>query len=630
MFARHARRRPPRDPRLDPGRSHVVTLTGGVLAVAVVGAGLSASAGLPGGVGFEGPGWQGTASGRHGAESGRHGEVAYPAAGRIGTGELTVLHDDGTVSRLPAGSPLARRALTSGARAAGAGVRAVGLTLPVRALGGLQATTRPSPSAAELARAHHLQRIGAQRAWQAGQAGAGVTVAVLDSGIDRSHQDLAGQVVGQADCTGRRGCTTKVSTATPYWHGTHVAGVIAAAANGKGVVGVAPRARLLDVRVLDANGRGDTAMVTAGVEWAVRQGAKILNLSIGSPGDDPALHAAIRRATARGVLVTAAAGNDFDPCAAASALSYPAAYPEVISVAAATEDGGHAWFSSVNGYVDITAPGASVVSDSPGNQVSPADGTSVAAPQVSGAAADVWSGHPTWTAARVRAELERTASDLGAPGRDDVFGVGLVQAAAGTAAVNPAAAQPQITLAVPSDVRSGRPAAVTVRVTAPGGIPACRATVTLQTREAVAGAVWRPVARLVTGEDGSVVGRLDVLRRVGLRAVVSGPSWLPPGTSAEAVVRPTPVLQVAARRSGPTVLVTVRTAPAAQLTVAVQRFDPTRRVWADLSRTRSDARGVARFRLPAGKRTARIRVVSAASPDWPATAGDAFTARVAG
>jgi subtilisin family serine protease len=681
VFARHARRQPPqvralraapdgaRPPRPRPAGRALVTLVGGAASMAML---------VASGAAGSGP-WAGLPPRGTATDGGTR--LGYRGPGQLGTGELTVLHDDGSVTRLPANSGAAQ-ALSSGARAA-AGVRAVGLTRPVTALEPVRAplssaavstttttaatseaagrrpasrakpTTKPSPStkpgpgakpvpgapvgppapsAAELAQLYHLRQVGAQRSWTAGRAGTGITVAVLDSGIDRSHPDLTGQIVGQVDCTGPRGCTTKPAATMPYWHGTHVAGVIAAAANGKGVVGVAPRARLLDVRVLDADGRGDTAMVTAGVEWAIRHGAKILNLSIGSPGDDPALHAAIRHATARGLLVVTAAGNDFDPCDRSGAPSYPAAYPETFSVAAATADGGHAWFSSVSGYVDIAAPGISVVSDSPGNQVSHADGTSVAAPQVSGAAADVWSGHPTWTAARVRAELERTAIDLGVTGRDDVFGAGLVQAAPSSPATVPTAAQPEIAMAVAPRTQYGRPVTVRVRVTAPGGIPACGATVTLQVREVssrstVAG-VWRPVARVSAGDDGTAVARVTLTRKTVLRALVSGPHWLPPGTGAEAEFNPAPVLRLVARRVGGSVVLTVRAAPAAPLPLTLQRLDPVRRIWVDVVRTCTDLRGTARVRLPAGRLRTRLRVVSAASPDWPAAASQALTARI--
>lgn len=166
-------------------------------------------------------------------ESSRTG-LAYRSAAEPEVLGVTVLHDDGTVTRLPAGSPAARRALSGGVRAAGAGVRAVGLTRPVTALGAarpaavrpgpsptspepgptstrqsattpIPATTGPKPggpatglpTAAEQARQYYLQQIGAQRSWNAGRLGAGITVAVLDSGIDRSHRDLAGQVVAQ-------------------------------------------------------------------------------------------------------------------------------------------------------------------------------------------------------------------------------------------------------------------------------------------------------------------------------------------------------------------------------------------------------------------------------------------------
>jgi subtilisin family serine protease len=584
-------------------------------------------------------------------------------------GAVTVLHDDGRVTRLPAGSSAARRALSGGPRSADTGIRAVGLTQPMTALGAVrrQAPAPPPkptpatglPTAAEQARQYYLQQIGVQRAWAGGRLGAGITVAVLDSGVDRSHRDLAGQVVTQADCTGPRGCTTKLPAGTPYWHGTHVAGVVAAAANGKGVVGVAPRARVLDVRVLDANGSGDTAMVTAGVEWAVRSGAKILNLSIGGPGHDPALQAAIRRATARGVLVVVAAGNEFDPCARSSAPSYPAAYPETLSVAAATADGSHAWFSSVNSYVDVAAPGVAVVSDSPGNQVSPAEGTSVAAPQVAGAAALVWNGRPSWTATQVRAELLRTAVDLGMTGRDDVFGAGLVQAAPGGPAAASATRQPRVLMTVARTATYRTPITVTVRVTAPGGIPACGATVTLQAHEpdgagvagnavaagnaaagnAAAGKagpagpaarVWRTAARVSVHDDGTAVAKVTVGRRTFVRALVTGAGWLPQTTSTEVEVRPIPVLRVTPRRTGNRVLLTIRTTPPARLNLTLQRLDPARRVWVTVPRTRTDTRGAGRFQLRAGRLATTLRVVSAASPDWAAATSGTITAKLSG
>jgi subtilisin family serine protease len=644
-MARHARLRPPRDLR-----PVVVAALGGVVAAAVL---VASAADVPALIADHLPGDPAPGA----------GDLAFRVGAQALDGEVTVLHDDGTVTRLAAGSPAARRAVTQGARAAGSGVRAVGLTQPVAALGaapGLRTATTPKPTttskpgspaagpptAAEMSRQYFLQQIGAARSWAAGAAGAGITVAVLDSGVDRSHQDLAGQVVAQADCTGRRGCTTKVPQSTPYWHGTHVAGVVAAAANGKSVVGVAPRAKLLDVRVLDASGNGDTAMVTAGVEWAVAHGAKILNLSIGSPGDDPALHAAIRRATARGVLVVTAAGNDFDPCVRASAPSYPAAYLETLAVAATNTDGTHAWFSSVSSYVDLAAPGVSVVSDSPGNQVSPADGTSVAAPQVSGAAADLWSAHPKWTAAQVRAELLRTAVDLGIRGRDDVFGAGLVQATPIPGGAAPGAAAgnaPGITrgaasgggaavsLTVARSAPYATPVAVSVRVTAPGGIPGCGAAVTVQVRAAGnRAAPWLTATKLSAGADGSAVTRVTVSRTTAVRAVVSGAGWLPQASSDEVQIRAVPVIRVAARRSGASLVLNVRTAPAARLALALQRLDPARKVWVTVARTSTDQLGAARFPLQAGHRTATLRVLSAGSADWPAATSATLTARLAG
>lgn len=330
------------------------------------------------------------------------------------------------------------------------------------------------------------------------------------------------------------------------------------------------------------------------------------------------------------MLVVVAAGNDFDPCARAGTATYPAAYPETLSVAAATKDGAHAWFSSVGDEVDLAAPGVAVVSDSPGNQVSPADGTSVAAPQVAGAAADVWSGYPSWTASRVRAELLRTAVDLGSAGRDDVFGAGRVQAATGGPA-EVLTSPSSVAMTVARTVPCRKPVLVTVRATAPGDIPACGATVSLQTREGLPSArAWRTVARVPAGDDGSAVAELVIGRRSAVRAVVTGPDWLPQATGPEVEVRPMPVLRVTPHRVGGTVVVTTRTAPAARVSLALQRLDPTRQTWVTVARTSSDARGAARFRLRAGRHSTALRVLTTDSPDWAATVSLTVRAMTAG
>ena len=252
-------------------------------------------------------------------------------------------------------------------------------------------------------------------AWRTSR-GAGVTVAVVDTGVDRAHPDLLGRVDAGPDLV-----NDDDDPQDERGHGTHVAGIIGARANnGIGVAGVAPDCRLLAVKVLDGAGRGDAYLTARGVAAAVERGAKVLNLSLGGSAIDSALRGFYADVVKAGALVVAAAGNDGE------AVGFPAALPGVLAVGATDEAGALAPFSNRGGALGLTAPGVGVLSTLPGQLYGQRSGTSMAAPFVAGVAALVWAASPSLTAAEVRERLLASAADRGAPGPDPVYGRGEV------------------------------------------------------------------------------------------------------------------------------------------------------------------------------------------------------------
>ena len=236
----------------------------------------------------------------------------------------------------------------------------------------------------------NLRFIHAADAWWLTPRGAGVTVAVLDTGV-AAVEDLpaarilpgASFVPGEDDAVDEHG------------HGTHVAGTIAQEThNGLGVAGVAPAARILPVKVLDASGAGSSEQIAAGIDWAVDHGAAVINLSLGGPVYSEVLHLAAKKARARGVLIVAAVGNN-----GRAVTSYPGALREVIGVSAFGPDGNIAPYSNYGLGTDISAPGGdkrvagggilqdTLAEDGSGHAYREQQGTSMAAPHVSGALA---------------------------------------------------------------------------------------------------------------------------------------------------------------------------------------------------------------------------------------------------
>lgn len=282
-------------------------------------------------------------------------------------------------------------------------------------------------------RQYALPLIGAPAAWDRTTGSSNVLVAVVDTGIYAAHPDFEGHViVGQDFVNGDN------DAADDEGHGTHIAGIIGAVGNnGRGVAGMCWQCRLLSVKALDDQGRGSAVEVSNSIRYAVDRGAKIINLSLGNDRDSRLLHEAVRYATSRGVLLIAAAGNEGDT---GNPVEYPAAYPEVLAVAATDSTDAHAAFSNYGSYIDIAAPGVAIGSTLwvPGQveTYGAASGTSEATPFVSGLAALMWSINPALTADDIRRLIIETADDLGAPGVDAYFGAGRINAAR---AVNAAA-----------------------------------------------------------------------------------------------------------------------------------------------------------------------------------------------
>lgn len=276
-----------------------------------------------------------------------------------------------------------------------------------------------------------VQHINSKPVHDQNITGAGVKVAILDTGIDYNHEDLKDNYKGGYNFVAipnnadpwDDNCLTQANTC----HGTHVAGIVAAERNGIGVVGVAPNASLYAVKVLSVYGSGDTSVIISGLQWAVDNHMDIASMSFAGP-DSQALNDSILSAYNSGILLVAAAGNT------GGFVTYPAAYDSVIAVSSTDSSDHNASDSARGPKVELAAPGVNIYStisictapkvctSSYGYE----SGTSMAAPHVTGVAALIYSTGVNDNKA-VRLMLHN-AKDLGVVGRDDIFGYGLVDA----------------------------------------------------------------------------------------------------------------------------------------------------------------------------------------------------------
>ncbi|WHM39582.1 type VII secretion-associated serine protease mycosin [Streptomyces sp. BPTC-684] len=287
-----------------------------------------------------------------------------------------------------------------------------------------------------------LAAMHTQQAWRTTK-GKGITVAVLDTGVDATHPDLAGQVLTGKDLVG-----FGAGRGSRDWarHGTAMAGIIAGHGHGPGsqdgVLGIAPEAKILPVRVIlessdparkkARESRGGA--LAEGIRWAADHGADVINLSLGddsaSAHPEPSEDAAIQYALSRGAVVVASAGNGGEQ---GDHVSYPAAYPGVIAVAAVDKYGTHAAFSTRRWYATVSAPGVDVVIADPDRKYYEGWGTSAASAFVSGAVALVRAAHPGLSPAQIKTLLADTARNAPRGGRDDARGYGTVDPAAALA-----------------------------------------------------------------------------------------------------------------------------------------------------------------------------------------------------
>jgi subtilisin len=259
-----------------------------------------------------------------------------------------------------------------------------------------------------------IDKTSASDAIAGGVTGDGVTVAVVDTGIDPSHEDLEPNLVGgyatdEAECSDN----CEEPWADDQGHGTHVAGTVGAVDNDTGVVGVAPGVDLLAVKVLGGDGSGSFAGVAEGIEWAADNGADVLNMSLGGDSQTDVVKDALQYAQDKGAVSVAAAGNS-GPCS--DCVGYPGAEPEAIAVSSTDQNDNLSFFSSTGPEVDIAAPGSAVNSTTPGDSYGQKSGTSMASPHVAGAAASVLSvgTSPEF----VRLALKNNADDIGLPSNE--------------------------------------------------------------------------------------------------------------------------------------------------------------------------------------------------------------------
>lgn len=261
----------------------------------------------------------------------------------------------------------------------------------------------------------NIEKVQGPECWDGTKAGKGTTIAIIDTGIDYNHVDLADNF---DDLKGHNFVDGGTDPLDDNSHGTHCAGI--ADGTGKGRIrGVASKARLYAVKVLDASGGGTLESVIAGIEWSVENGADVLSMSLGTGQYSDILDDACKAAYDAGKVVVAAAGNEI------IGPSYPAYNKTAISVAATDKNDKSPYWSNKDNHLSISCPGVEILSCLPGNKHGKGSGTSMACPHAAGGASVYISEHPGATPDEVRAAFEGTAKKLG---HKFIYGKGLMQA----------------------------------------------------------------------------------------------------------------------------------------------------------------------------------------------------------
>jgi Subtilisin-like serine proteases len=250
--------------------------------------------------------------------------------------------------------------------------------------------------------------------------GSGVKVAVIDTGIDYTHPDLAANYHGGYDFV-----NNDANPMDDKGHGTHVAGTIAALDNDIGVIGVAPNAELYALKALDSHGTGWVSDINAAIDWAIIENMDVISMSLGGSANFTSQFEICQAAYDSGIVILAAAGNGYG-----GNVSYPAAYDSVIAVSATSLIDSSTYFSNIGDEIELAAPGANIRSTIQDGGYGFKSGTSMATPHVSGVVALLLSADSGLEPAEVREILAATATDLGEEGKDIYYGNGLVNASA--------------------------------------------------------------------------------------------------------------------------------------------------------------------------------------------------------
>ncbi len=357
--------------------------------------------------------------------------------------------------------------------------------------------------------------INANDAWyRCIQGSSSVVVAIVDSGMNMTHPDLASNITGGYDFI-----DNDSNPEDGNGHGSNVGGIVGAPINSVGVVGVAPKTRLLPVRVLDDEGSGPYSAIAAGVRYAA-DNAHILNMSLGGTSDSSVLRDAVNYAVnTRGRLVVVSAGNCGDPssyhlngCTYVDQPGYPASYDNVFTVAAVNNSDVQASFSNQGSYVDIAAPGVNIYNCYRYGAYLAESGTSQASPHVAGLAALILAVHPEYNAGQLRYVIENTSVDLGTAGKDIQFGSGRINVATAlnipaTLRLSEAAAPTLLALPAPKDSREAEIVAGRVLIKFKPEVTAAQ------------------ISRLLAGVKGlQVVGEISGLE-VRILSVPAGEEW---------------------------------------------------------------------------------------------------------
>lgn len=365
-----------------------------------------------------------------------------------------------------------------------------------------------------------LNKLQAEKLW-AKTKGAGIKVAVLDTGVQGDHPDLAAQLLPGKDYVDPE----NTESVDPRGHGTHVAGIIAASMNDFGVTGLAPEVNILPVRVMDESGDGDWFDIIDAITYAADEGADVINMSFGVDYSDwEPLTLAVEYARLKGAALVASSGNTED-----STMMIPARTPGVIGVGGTTSDDAHVWDSNFNSSVDLSAPGEDIYSTYKDSGYLSDWGTSMAAAYVSATLALTLQAarlaDTNATGVGVEQAVLDTSVDLGEPGRDDEFGVGRVNPLAAVQALLPVEPESTQTTTQPTpapakSVPAKKPARVKPKFTVKiKRTSSKKRYVTIRSRNAVGLKIrvvkkirgkWRVQRTVVLRKNGKITLRLGV------------------------------------------------------------------------------------------------------------------------